>query len=137
MGDGSPYVVSLSPRRLRDRGKALSCSAMASECFCGCGRKLRWTHPGRVLASNTAGNVDAHADELARFSTAMPHFAAVAPVETHGRELAKAWVEVAHGERRPSQGLNQATDAFLDFVQKVTHAPNELPPPNWQPPWMP
>jgi hypothetical protein len=121
----------------RDRDRRYFARGMASECFCGCGRKLRWTHPGRVLASNTAGNVDAHADELARSSAAMPHFAALAPVEAHGRELAKAWVEVAHGERRRSEGLNQATDAFLDLVQKVTHTPDELPPPDWQPPWMP
>lgn len=60
---------------------------MAGERFCGCGRKLGWMRPSRTLGSNTARNVNEHADKLAEWAVAMPHFAALVPVEAQGREL--------------------------------------------------
>lgn len=85
------------------------------------------------MASGTAANVAAHADKIAEHIAALPHFEALAPVESLGRELVGAWIQVAHGEVVRSRDLLRATDDFLDVSSKVTHTPDVPPPADWQP----
>jgi hypothetical protein len=89
----------------------------------------------RRLASDTAANVQAHVDKLANKVALAPERAGLAPMEVIGRELAAAWIQVAHGEPKPV-GLNESTDGFLDVSGKAAQ-PFEEPPADWKPDWMP
>jgi hypothetical protein len=93
---------------------------VAQYCFCGCGRKLRFT---KVRAAKFGSRVAARHDELVdaeEIATVFPHYQfGRTPLIEHGRELVAAWVAVAHGEARDSKALWLATNRYLDVADKV------------------
>jgi hypothetical protein len=91
---------------------------VARQCFCGCGRKLRFT---KARASSFGRSVADRTGELADAKDRVPE--ELAPVFADmvqlGGLLARRWEPVAHSERPIRLADRDDTDAFLQDAKRL------------------
>jgi hypothetical protein len=91
---------------------------VAQQCFCGCGRKLRFT---KARASSFGRSVMNRTDELADAKDRMPeeHAPVFADMVLLGKLLARRWQPVAHSERPITLADRDDTDAFVQDAKRL------------------